>query len=190
MNRHTDTRALVNQIRHGNCEAFRTLVDQHKRLVSHLIYRTAGDIADHEDLCQDVFLKVYQNIHKFREDAKLSTWIAQIAYNTGINYLRKKKPSSYEDHAAILATFEDDTEQPDIETERRDIQSRIAEAIDHLPIQMKTIVTLYHLDEMSYKEISHIMNMPEGTVKSYLFRARKKLKKHLMKHIEIKDIQS
>ena len=174
MDQHIDTHALVNRIRHGDRDAFRTMVDQHKRLVSHVIYRVAGHIADHEDLCQDVFLKVYQNIHKFREDSKLSTWIAQIAYNTSINYLRKKKPSFYEDDKAILATFQDDVEQPDLETERKDIQSRIAEAIDHLPVPMKTIITLYHLEEMTYKEICDAMDMPEGTVKSYLFRARKK----------------
>ena len=190
MDQRKDTHALVSQIRSGDRNAFRTLVDQHKRLVSHVIFRATGHIPDHEDLCQDVFLKVYQNIHKFREDAKLSTWIAQIAYNTSINYLRKKKPSLFENDAAILTTFKDEVEQPDVETERKDVSSRIADAIEQLPVQMRTIVTLYHLEEMSYKEICGIMRMPEGTVKSYLFRARKNLKKLLIKKFEPEDIQS
>ncbi|NQT27905.1 RNA polymerase sigma factor [candidate division KSB1 bacterium] len=189
MNQPTDTRALINQIRHGNRDAFRTLVEQNKRLVSHVIYRTAGHINDHEDLCQDVFIKVYQNIHKFREDSKLSTWIAQIAFNTSINYLRKKRPSLYEDESRILATYETNEDLPDIQIEKMDRNQRIAKAIDSLPLQMRTVITLYHLEEMSYKEIGEIMNMPEGTMKSYLFRARKKLKNVLSQELELKDIQ-
>lgn len=185
----TNTGALIEQIRQGNRDAFRILVDQNKRLVSHVIYRAAGQIPDHEDLCQDVFLKVYRNIHKFREDAKLSTWIAQIAYNTSINYLRKKRPSLYEDETRILETTETDEDLPDIQTEKRDIHQRIAEAIDRLPIQMKTVITLYHLEEMNYKEIGEIMKLPEGTMKSYLFRARRHLKKILSHQLEPKDVQ-
>lgn len=190
MDETADTHGLVNQIRQGNRDAFRILVDQYKRLVSHVIYRATGQIRDHEDLCQDVFLKVFQNIHQFREEAKLSTWIAQIAYNTSINYLRKKKPALYDDDARILETFAAGEERPDIQTEKQDVNSRISEAIDRLPLQMRTIITLYHLDEMSYKEISEIMNMPEGTIKSCLFRARGQLKTSLARQYEIKDIES
>lgn len=185
-----DSHALIQEIRSGDRDAFRILVDQHKRLVSHVIYRTTGKIPDHEDLCQDVFLKVFRNIHAFREDAKLSTWIAQIAYNTGINYLRKKRPSLYEDDSRFMHHVGAEEETPDIQTEKSDIKQRIAAAIEQLPFQMRTIITLYHLEEMSYQEISKIMHLPEGTMKSYLFRARKKLKTILSHQFEPKDVLS
>jgi len=149
------------------------------------------NITDREDLCQDVFLKVYKNLSKFRFDSKLSTWIARIAYNGCINFLEKKKVPLYDDlddSEQSVERFTDNEFRPDDITEGRDISSRLRGEIEKLPIKYRTIITLYHLDEMSYNEIADVMDLPEGTVKSYLFRARKLLKQRLEENYRPEDL--
>ncbi len=139
--------------------------------------------SDREDVCQDVFVKVYQNLSKFQFEAKLSTWIARIAYNTCINYLKKKKVPLFEDHLKEEISIEEtitDTSAPDDFAVEEDLSARLKYEINKLPPQFRAIISLYHLDEMRYTEIAEIMDLPEGTVKSYLFRARKLLKERLM----------
>jgi len=138
---------------------------------------------DREDLCQDVFLKVYQNLSNFQFESKFSTWVAKIAYNTCINFLEKEKTRSLNDLSFTYRShceFAEDHLTPDAYTENKDISYRLKAEIDKMPVHFRTILTLYHLQEMSYSEISEVMQMPEGTVKSYLFRARKLLKQKLL----------
>ncbi len=174
---------LVEKILSGNIEEFKTLVEDHQRLVSHIVFRMIPKQADREDICQDVFLQVYQNLGSFKFESKLSTWIARIAYNRCINYLEKKKTPLFDDlspEEESIETQSEDSIAPDTFTEHQDRSSRLQVEIDKLPIQYRTILTLYHIDEMKYQEISHILELPEGTVKNYLFRARMLLKKRLM----------
>src|SRR5579862_1988148 len=86
-----DDRALVSRIVNGDKQAFRLLIKQHERLVAHMVGKLIDRNEDREELCQDVFLRVYEKIGEFNFQSKLSTWIATIAYRTGINHLRKKK---------------------------------------------------------------------------------------------------
>lgn len=172
---------LIKQILNGNMNAFTFLVNQHQKLVVHIIGRLIQRQDELEDVCQEVFMKVYQNLGKYRYECKLSTWIATIAYNTAINYLRKfKKGGEVEpdDSSAMrnLSDFNSDT------YEKADLHRYIREQIEKLPVQYRTVLTLFHLEEFSYQEIEQITGMPEGTVKSYLFRAKALLKEKL-KHI-------
>ncbi len=179
----TDSRTLIARIQSGDDDAFLHLIERYKRLVYNVVFRMVQNDADREDLCQDIFVKVYQNLGGFQYESKLSTWIARIAYNTCINALKKKKVPLYDDHALEGDSLEKVTansEKPDEVTEERDLSARLQREIEKLPAKYKTILTLYHVEEMSYAEIAEIMNLPEGTVKSYLFRARKLLKEHLV----------
>lgn len=174
----------IRKIKAGDKKAFRLLIDDHKRLVSHIVYRMVNDRAFQEDICQDVFLKVYQNLEKFRFEAKLSTWIARITYNVCLNYLKKKKPSLFDDRQAggkTIESVEGTQTSPDLYAESADLFFILNKEIKQLDLPYRTILTLYHLDEMSYSEIGEIMDIPAGTVKSYLFRARKRLKGILLK---------
>jgi RNA polymerase sigma factor (sigma-70 family) len=176
-------RAQIRAVLNGDARAFAKLVDQHKRLVSHIVFRLIPAESDREDLCQDVFLKVYQNLDGFHFNAKLSTWIARIAYNTCLNFLDKKRESLYEDLAPVGETLDSlpvDNDRPDTITEQRQQAVRLCEEIDQLPVQYGLILSLYHLQDMSYAEIGRILSMPDGTVKSYLFRARRLLKERLV----------
>lgn len=173
---------LVEKILSGNTAVFKNLIEQYQRLVSHIVFRMIPKQADREDICQDVFIQVYQNLGKFKFESKLSTWIARIAYNRCINYLEKKKTPLFDDLSPAEESIEkqyDDNFTPDTFTEHQDRSSRLQAEINKLPVQFRTILTLYHLDEMKYQEIAEIMDLPDGTVKSYLFRARKLLKQRL-----------
>ncbi|HEX9973677.1 MAG TPA: sigma-70 family RNA polymerase sigma factor [bacterium] len=182
---------LVEKILSGNIEEFKTLVEEHQRLVSHIVFRMIPKHADQEDICQDVFIQIYQNLGSFKFESKLSTWIARIAYNRCINYLEKKKTPLFDDLSPEEETIETQSEDsiaPDTFTEHQDRSSRLQVEIDKLPIQYRSILTLYHLDEMKYNEIAEITGLPEGTVKSYLFRARKQLKERLLKKYVVEEL--
>lgn len=136
-------------------------------------------------------MKIYQNLSSFRSESKLSTWIAKIAYNTCINYSEKRKLPLWDDlpsQAQTPGSLQDRGGQPDCFTEEKEITIHLHSEIEKLPVHFRTILTLYHLDGMSYDEIGKITGMPEGTVKSYLFRARRLLKERLLAKYQPEDL--
>lgn len=175
-----DDKSLIERILAGDTDAFEGVITDYGRLVKHIVYRMIPNITDQEDICQDIFVKVYQNLSSFRSDSKLSTWIGRIATNRCLDHLGKKS-LSLADEAFDKATesAEDNQKRPDDKTELAEISVLLRDEINRLPTVYKTIITLYHLDENNYAEIGKILEMPEGTVKSYLFRARKMLREQL-----------
>ena len=169
---------LISQILNGNRNAFTFLVNRYQKLVVHVVGRLIQRHDELEDVCQEVFLKVYQNLGKYRNESKLSTWIATIAYNTSINYLRKhrKWDGANPDDSMALRNLTDFNSE---NYESADLKRYIREQIELLPVQYRAVVTLFHLEEFSYQEIEQITGMPEGTVKSYLFRAKAILREKL-----------
>lgn len=165
-------------------QAFGLLIRQNERLVAHMIGRIVKQGEDREELCQDVFMKVFDRIGEFGFQSRLSTWIATVAYRHAINHLRKQKmafddlPESHEGLERFI-----DSENPETTLTESDMDQWIVKLIDQLPVQYKTVLTLYHLDGMNYAEIGTITEMPEGTVKNYLFRARQLLKEKVKKHL-------
>jgi RNA polymerase sigma-70 factor (ECF subfamily) len=186
-----DSRLLVKKTLAGTKKAFESIIEGHQRLVSHIVFRMIQNASDREDVCQDVFLKVYQNLRGFQFEAKLSTWIARIAYNTCLNYLEKKRVPLFDDLTSeekTIETVSDCSVRPDEIVEGREVFSLLQNEIEKMPVHYRTIVTLYHLDQMSYKEIGEMMELPEGTVKSYLFRARRLLKERLLTKYQREDL--
>ncbi len=187
----TQARSLVAKIVAGNKRAFQSFIQEYQRLVSHIVFRMVSNKTDREDICQDVFMKVYQNLAVFQFESKLSTWIAKIAYNTCLDFLEKKKTLLYDDLSSDgnpLDKFSGDDILPDESIEKKDLSYHLQTEIGKMPVNYRTILTLYHLDEMSYAEISEIMQLPEGTVKSYLFRARKLLKDKLLSKYQKEEL--
>jgi RNA polymerase sigma factor (sigma-70 family) len=175
-------RQQVENILSGDSRQFASLVDAHQRLVNHIVFKFVPCEADREDLCQEVFLKVYQHLSRFQHKSKLSTWIARIAYNSCLNFLDKKRLPLFEDTVSDDRTVDDCmavTIKPDKWVESRQTSIRLCEEIDKLPVRYGLILSLYHLQEMSYTEIGAVLGLPEGTVKSYLFRARRLLRERL-----------
>lgn len=179
-----DEKALVQQILQGNVHAYRALVERYQRLVLHMIRRIVQQPADVEDVCQEVFIKVYQSLPNYQFDSKLSTWIATIAYRTGINHLKKIQKDRHHTLSDPLTDTDLESGLPNPEDWliQEDWRMFIQTQIDKLPVQYKAVLTLYHLDELSYDEIRKVTALPEGTVKSYLFRARKLLKDALQRY--------
>ena len=174
-----DDNELICRILSGNMNAFTFLVNRYRKLVVHITGRLIQRQEEVEDVSQEVFLKVYQSLGKYRNECKLSTWIATIAYNTGINHLRKLKNEdsriNIDDSSVVRSLTDFRTEN----YEQIDLHRYIRDQIELLPINFRTVITLFHLEEFSYLEIEQITGMPEGTVKSYLYRAKAILKEKL-----------
>lgn len=183
---------LIERVLRGDTEAFKLIVKNTEGLVTQIIFKMIPNSEDRKDIAQDVYLKSFQNLSGFRFRSKLSTWVGQITYNTCINYLEKKKlvsldtsydydkPDSEELEILNYKTrqFINENEDPIFKKERSEI---LKSEMDKLSPVFKTLITLYHNEELSYSEISEITRLPEGTVKSYLFRARKTLKDSLLR---------
>ena len=177
------TRVMVDEVLSGNNQAFRGIIDANERLVRQIVYRILPNDADREDVCQDVFLKVYQSLATFQFNSKLSTWIGRIAYNTALNHLEKKKVPLVADSVDEETTADQWPDITDITedfAESRDLSIKLAGEIDELPVMYGTILSLFHLQDMQYGEIADILSLPIGTVKNYLFRARRMLRERLM----------
>jgi RNA polymerase sigma-70 factor (ECF subfamily) len=173
-------RELVAAILNGDRNAFARLVKQTDALVAGIIFQLTGSHADVKDLAQDIYVQVYKGLPSFRFNAKLSTWTAQIAYHACLRWLKKRKlvyvdlsaendSSMFNEPAIAMPVFEDELKQV------------LSKAITTLPPLYRTLIMLYHTDELSYHEIAQITELPEGTVKNYLFRARKQLRDYLLK---------
>ncbi len=193
-----DDKHLVAKVLAGDTRSFGTIVHNTEKLVAQIVYKMIPVEEDRKDLAQDIYLKAYKRLAGFRFQAKLSTWLAQIAYNTCIDYLEKKKFTLINTNESNTETTEEEildilnTKASRVVTQdgmiRKNVSTILNEEMDKLSPVFRTIITLYHNEEMSYEEIGQIMDLPEGTVKSYLFRARKKLKENLLLTYKKEDL--
>lgn len=178
---HFSDKVIVTNILNGNTQRFALVVNNTEKLVTHIVRKMTTNEDDQKDLVQDIYLKVYKNLPGFQFKSKLSTWIANIAYNTTVNYLQKKKIPIIEienirDNNFVI------TDNPELETIKTETVDILHTEIAKLPPLYRTLITLYHLDELPNKEIAEITSLPEGTIKSYLSRARKILKDNINHH--------
>jgi RNA polymerase sigma-70 factor (ECF subfamily) len=191
---------LVKKVLSGDTQAFAMIIKNTERLVAQIVFKMISHDEDKKDIAQDVYIKAFRNLGTFKFQSKLSTWIGQIAYNTCINHLEKKK-------LVLLDTFYTDNETDEEllenaghnnhETLRNDTEeslfhNELAQVLktetDKLPPIYKTLITLFHHEELSHTEIAEITALPEGTIKNYLFRARKMLKNNLLKNYKKEDL--
>jgi RNA polymerase sigma-70 factor (ECF subfamily) len=182
---------LVENVLHGDTNAFKTIIKNTEGLVAQIVFKMITGAEDRKDIAQDIYLKTFQKLASFRFQSKLSTWIAQIAYNTCINHLRKKKLLLIENSDAdnesgddTLAIMNKKIDPLNNETEKiifkKELSEILKREIDKLSPVYRTLITLYHNEELNYSEIGEITELPEGTVKNYLFRARKTLRDNLL----------
>ena len=181
---------LIQQAIIGNQQAFKFLVKKYERLVFHIAGRLIGRQDDLEDLCQDVFVKVFKKLPSFRSDSKLSTWIATIAYREALNHINKKKIVTEEFKLEILPLDYESCSKinPENISIKEEQKQLLLKSIRCLPEKYKTILNMFYLEEFSIKEIEEITNMPEGTIKNYIFRARTLLKEELLKQHNFKEV--
>jgi len=175
-----DDATLIKRIQAGDRRAFRWLIKNNERLVYGLVWKIVKNAPDAEDICQEVFLKVHEKLGTFNHDSKLSTWIAKIAYNQALSHLRKRdilqNSADVQDEAFSEKLKDSDLGTPVDFLEAKELKTVVHQAIERLPLPYRTLIDLFHIQEMSYAEIVEISGFPEGTVKSYLYRGRKLLK--------------
>jgi len=184
-----DGNGIVDRVLSGEKQAFSELVVNYQRLVAHIVFKMIPETTEREDVCQEVFIKVYQNLGSFRGDSKLSTWIGRVTYNKCIDYLTKKRlPIDDEDIGQSLKPISGSSVAIEKDMENYELAVLVQEEIDLLPPRYGTILALYHLHDMSYIEIGKVLKLPEGTIKSYIFRGRKILKERLESKYDIKEL--
>jgi RNA polymerase sigma-70 factor (ECF subfamily) len=169
-----EDRQLVEKIVNGDYRSFLALMKRYERLVASLVYRFVDSREDREEVIQDVFVKIHDALPGFNWQSKLSTWISTIAYREALAFLRRKKKLDTVDVEDVEIKID-----ADLAYEKRDWSEFIKMCVSQLPPVYAAVISLYHLQGYNYNEIVEIMDMPEGTVKNYLFRARKKLKELL-----------
>jgi RNA polymerase sigma factor (sigma-70 family) len=179
----TEDRELVAAVLAQAPGAFERLVARHQKLVWHLVYRMVQHPEDARDLSQEVFLRVYQRLSQYRYESALATWIGRVAFSVATRHLQRKKlplVEANDDEDAGFA-WEQVGDGFDLEGACADheLMGLLGQAIERLPAIQRTLVTLYHLEEMPVGEIASVTGLPEGTVKNYLFRARAKLRQVL-----------
>jgi len=185
--RNANEHSLIQQIQTGNQAAFRELVEKYKTRIYYFAYDLCGNPQDAEDLTQDVFIKTYRSIHQFRMEANFLAWIYRITLNTFIDQKRKKSfwllKFNLDDQDAEKSIPEPvDTSHwgnPESQAEATLIQKQLDQALNQLSPKERSAFVLRHYHDQSIKEIVEIMSLSEGTVKSLIFRAIKKLQKSL-----------
>jgi RNA polymerase sigma-70 factor (ECF subfamily) len=139
-----------------------------------VVYRVVKNPATAEDLTQEVMMKVYNNIHKFREQSQLSSWVYRIAYNHAVSNLRRDRDTeSIEDYEAKI---EDGSGSHLDYLQREEMSDYVKQKLMELPEEYRVALTLYHFKDLSYQEIAYTMGINIGTVKTYIHRGRNDLK--------------
>lgn len=175
---------LIERFQNGDEQAYIELVNRYRDRLMNFVYRFVNDYEQSEDIAQETLIKLYTHKHYYKKIAKFSTWIYTIAANLAKSELRKKK-SRKVTNLSQMSTQEKEYElpadQPDTDQaiESEFIEKRIQAAIQKLPLHFKTVTILREIQELSYEEISIIVDVPLGTVKSRINRARLQLQKEL-----------
>lgn len=168
----------VRKFQAGDPSAFVAIMNHYEPYILGLLTRLAGDRSKAEDLCQETFLKALKNLHRFRGDSSLKTWLFRIAHNAVSDAARAADPASQgveelEEQGRPIPSSGAD---PLRKAEESQVRQAIGEAMNRLPQQQREVLHLFYWDELTVAEIAGAMRMPEGTVKTLLFRGRHALR--------------
>ena len=175
-----DEKALVQQLKsaEGKEIAFREVIKTHQKALYYHIRRMTNDHDDTDDILQNTFISVWKNVDKFREEASLKTWIYRIATNETLTFLNKKNKRAYAD-VSILENSVSHSESSQVPISGEEIQARLAKAITLLPEKQRLVFNMRYYDEMSFREISVILETTEGGLKANYHHAAKKIEMFL-----------
>lgn len=165
----------------GREAAFEELVRRYQRPIASYVYRMVGDYDAALDLTQDVFIKVYNSLARYRSEFKFSTWIYKIAHNTAIDHLRRHTVrdqimTSGGDGTRAEIVIKSRRPTPEQESEKQERRSEIESVVQSLPAAYRELIVLRHSHDLSYDEIAEVTGLPLGTVKNRLFRAREAMR--------------
>lgn len=176
----TDVELISNIIR-GRQDEFEELVRRYQKPISGYVYRIVGNYESSLDVTQEVFIKVYNSLHRYSSEYKFSTWLYRIAHNAAIDHLRRNSVNaqSLETENAdgtYQLQIESSTRSPEKDREISEWRAEIGHVVKRLPDAYKQLILLRHANDLSYDEIAEVTGLPLGTVKNRLFRAREMMR--------------
>lgn len=182
---HDDEKLIADALK-GDQKAYTRLVEQHKKAIFHIINKIVRNDEAANDLVQETFMKAFSSLATYRSEYRFSTWLYKIAANASIDYLRKRRihalsldrPMETKD-GTVEIEVADYSYHPELDLMRKQQRVSIEEAIDSLPKKYRDVIVYRHKDDKSYEEIADLLEIPVGTVKARIFRARELLKKKL-----------
>ncbi len=182
-----EDRKLVADAKEGTEKAFETLESKYRKSVYYMLLKMVKNPDDAEDLTQEAFAKAFVSIHKFDSKYAFSTWLFRIATNNCIDFIRKKRvstvsidqPMEGDDGSSMRFDVRDNDLDPNQTMLKKQRKQYLAKAIDRLPEKYRTLVDLRYFQELSYEEVANELQIPLGTVKAQLFRARELLSQEL-----------
>jgi RNA polymerase sigma-70 factor (ECF subfamily) len=186
-----DEKRLVLSLKEGQEEAFRILIRRYQGKLFGIAYGITLDREESLDIVQDVFLKVYRSIHKFRGESSLSTWVYRVTVNTCLNWQRRWKrrfrwhhrPLERDETGASSELRTDDHDSGKL-YEQKELERRMWDNLKTLPEEARAVFVLKEVEGLSYDEIAETLNIKKGTVSSRLFYVRKKLREALGEYLE------
>jgi RNA polymerase sigma-70 factor (ECF subfamily) len=178
-------RELVANAAQGLEGSFEELVKRYQRPISAYVYRMVGDYDAALDLTQEIFIKIYGSLSRYRPEFKFSTWIYKIAHNAAIDHLRRKpgrerslSRGTETDHYDL--PIESDALTPEQQSEREERRAEIERVVRSLPTAYRELIVLRHSHDLTYEEIVEVSGLPLGTVKNRLFRAREMMREQFL----------
>ncbi|MFJ5763596.1 RNA polymerase sigma factor SigW [Neobacillus sp. NPDC093182] len=176
----------IKQVIKGDQDAFAEIVEIYSNSIYQLGYRMLGNRHEAEDIAQEAFIRAYVNIKSFNQDLKFSTWLFRIATNLCIDRIRKKKPDYYldaevsgTDGLTMYSQLASNSPLPENELESLELQESVQKEILKLPEKYRSVIVLKYIEELSLNEISEILDLPLGTVKTRIHRGREALRQQL-----------
>jgi RNA polymerase sigma-70 factor (ECF subfamily) len=184
--------ALMLRVKRGDLRAFEELVAKYQQPVANLIFRMIGDAAETQDLAQNAFVQVYKSAHRYRVEAKFSTWLFTIARNLCLNELRRRSRHPAESLDAPPEEHNDEPPRqfadtrhagPEAETLQGELESKILEALQALPENQRLAIALCRENELSYEDIAEVLGCSLTATKSLIHRGRETLKRRLKAYL-------
>jgi RNA polymerase sigma-70 factor, ECF subfamily len=188
-----DDRVLIERAQRGDREAFNSLIRKHERRAYQYAFRLTSNPEEASDVVAEAFVRVYSALHNFKGQSAFTTWFYRILTNCFLDIRKREKSRPAVSLEAALQTpdgelerqIEDPSISPHEESERAERARSVEEAVSHLPEYQKAMIVMYHAEMMSYEEIAEALDLPIGTVKSRLNRARLSLREQLVRDEEL-----
>jgi RNA polymerase sigma-70 factor (ECF subfamily) len=167
---------LVRRAQNGNTDAFGRLVTQYQQAAYNIAYRLTGNRQEAEDVAQEAFVKTYQALDRFDAQRPFAPWLYRIVTNTALNWIKRRHPESELDEET---SPDSTTLHPEAQAIAAERTERLRAAITDLPPNYRAVIELRHFQGLSYREMSEALDAPLSDVKSWLFRARRRLRRAL-----------
>ena len=174
---------LIEEFRHGKIEGFNELVRRYQEKIYWVCHRVTGTHEDADDVVQDVFVRVYESLSKFRGESEFYTWLYRIATNTSLNALRKKKLKEFIRYDEMYEELLPDDDRTDDSVLQQEYKTILERAIERLPARQKMVFVMRYYDEMPYKEMAKILKKSVGGLKANYFHALKKIQEYVRKEM-------